>query len=163
MQETSAILADGGVWDDWDFPTSLFGPDCWSCTIAPRSTDLTQADGYGLYSMVEEARFRFGQHMGDIARNDGKGTRTPNRDPIMMVTVSMRYFHFAPLRYPDPVTIHMAMGAVGRSSTRTLARVSQGDTIICGVEGAQATMCEGRPHPMSEAQRENALRFLVHA
>ena len=66
-------------------------------------------------------------------------------------------------RYPDPVTIHMAMGAVGRSSTRTLARVSQGDTIICGVEGAQATMCEGRPHPMSEAQRENALRFLVHA
>jgi len=43
MQETSAILADGGVWDDWDFPTSLFGPDCWSCTIAPRSTDLTQA------------------------------------------------------------------------------------------------------------------------
>lgn len=111
MQETSAILADGGVWDDWDFPTSLFGPDCWSCTIAPRSTDLTQADGYGLYSMVEEARFRFGQHMGDIARNDGKGTRTPNREPIMMVTVSMRYFHFAPLRYPDPVTIHMAMGA----------------------------------------------------
>ncbi|MBK8862425.1 MAG: hypothetical protein IPN48_16330 [Sphingomonadales bacterium] len=102
--------------------------------------------------MVEEARFRFASTW---ATSPGTTARdqTPNREPIMMVTVSMRYFHFAPLRYPDPVTIHMAMGAVGRSSTRTLARVSQGDTIICGVEGAQATMCEGRPHPMSEAQR----------
>lgn len=136
-------------------PTLLdFARYPFSCSVATRFGDLDtnmHVNNAALVSMLEDARVRFHAACGfHMAQQDWTS---------MVASLSIEYL--AQAHYPEPLEVHCAAAALGRTSYRINQLVSQSGRVVAFAQGVMVCVREGQAYPLPQSFIESAKPWML--
>lgn len=127
-----------------------------SCTIEPRFGDLDvnmHINNVAMAGLLEDGRVRF--HRTSGYRDGLEGLSS------MVASVAIEYL--GQVHYPEPLTIHCAIEALGRTSHRLVQLVTQGNHIGTFARSVLVTVGKDGPAPCPLGFAEASSAWMLRA
>lgn len=125
-----------------------------SCTIEPRFGDLDtnmHINNVSLVSILEDARVRFHARSGYHAA----------MGELTSMVASFNVEYLGQSYYPHPLTIHVGVSQLGRTSYSLSNLVRQQEQVVAYSDATMVCVGKGGPAPLPQAFREGVADWMV--